>query len=277
MTFLNFAERLGVGKFLILCLTSAFVVVAVIFLIIRIVKELTVKVGGVSISLKGDKQKQDIIGLVFEYGRFQDQMNDTRDLAVDCLHSQAKRHTKLQINQYLQKLHSEYTKAIEPEMSETKQITVAIFNLFTNEMKGLMLGYCMEIYEKNHLAQKTDEELRTLAHDHYEKLADLFKDQAATIWSSALLPYSQIRDISKSIAPFVEGLVFSILIYYKGLSQTRVKVYDLAREISDGVKKSVGLDLKLPSKAMYIAENFYTESNGLDVALIKEFLGEQVK
>jgi hypothetical protein len=67
------------------------------------------------------------------------------------------------------------------------------------------------------------------------------------------------------------------LIYYKGLSQTRVKVYDLAREISDGVKKSVGLDLKLPSKAMYIAENFYTESNGLDVALIKEFLGEQGK
>lgn len=277
MTFFDFVEKLGALKFLILCTTAAFVLVAVVYLIIKIVKELTVKVGGVSISLKGDKQKQDIIGLVFEYGRFQDQMNDTRDLAVTCLHSQAKRYTKLQINQYLQKLHSEYTKAIEPEITDTKQITVAIFNLFTNEMKGLTLGYCMEIYEKNHLAQKTDEELRTLAHDHYGKLADLFKDQAASIWSSALLPYSQIRDISKSIAPFVEGLVFSILYYYKSLSKTRLKVYDLAREISDGVKKSVGLDLKLPSKAMYIAENFYTESNGLDIELINEFLGKQEK
>lgn len=277
MTFFDFVEKLGVLKFLILCMTAAFVLVAVVYLIIKIVKELTVKVGGVSISLKGDKQKQDIIGLVFEYGRFQDQMNDTRDLAVTCLHSQAKRYTKLQINQYLQKLHSEYTKAIEPEMTDTKQITVAIFNLFTNEMKGLTLGYCMEIYEKNHLAQKTDEELRTLAHDHYGKLADLFKDQAASIWSSALLPYSQIRDISRSIAPFVEGLVFSILYYYKNLSKTRLKVYDLAREISDGVKKSVGLDLKLPAKAMYIAENFYTESNGLDIELINEFLGKQEK
>lgn len=274
MTFLEFAENIGPAKFAILCFFVAVAFIAAFYIAVKVIKELSFKVGGVAVSMKNDEQKKDIVNLVFEYGYFQDQMNDTRDLAVECLHKQAKRYTKLQLVQYLQKLRSEYSKVLEPTISDSKQITNVIFNMFTNELKGSMFSYMIEIYEKNHLAAKSDAELKAMAHDHYGKLADLFKDHAASIWIPVLQPYSQVRDISQDIAPFVEGLVFDILVYYKCQSETRNRVFEAARRISEGVKERVSKDLRLPDNARYLAENFYTEQTGLDMNLIGEFIEE---
>ena len=211
--------------------------------------------------------------MVFDYGQFQDEINDTRDLAVSTLHKQAKRYTKLQLIQYLQKLRGEYAKVLEPTVSDSKQITNVVFNMFTNELKDSIFGYLMEIYEKNHLNGKTDKELRGLAHDHYCKIADMFKDHAAAIWIPVMQPYSQVRDISVDIAPFVEGLTYDILVYYKHLSETRILVFEAVRKICAGVKNAVNDKLRLPDNAQYLAENFFTETNGLDANLIGEFLG----
>lgn len=274
MTFVDFAVRLGFSKFFVFCVFSVIAISVVSYIVLKLIREISVKIGGVAINLKNDEQKKDIVNLVFEYGYFQDQINDTRDLAVDILHKQAKRYTKLQLIQYLQKLRGEYAKVLEPTVSDSKQITNVIFNMFTNELKSSMFGYMMEIYEKNHLASKSDAELKAMAHDHYEKLADLFKDHAAAIWIPVLQPYSQVRDISQDIAPFVEGLVFDILVYYKSQSETRVRVFEASRKICEGVRERVSKDLKLPDNARYLAENFFTESSGLDIRLISEFLEE---
>lgn len=274
MTFVDFAVRLGFSKFLVFCVFSVIAISVVSYIVLKLIREISVKIGGVAINLKNDEQKKDIVNLVFEYGYFQDQINDTRDLAVDILHKQAKRYTKLQLIQYLQKLRGEYAKVLEPTVSDSKQITNVIFNMFTNELKSSMFGYMMEIYEKNHLASKSDAELKAMAHDHYEKLADLFRDHAAAIWIPVLQPYSQVRDISQDIAPFVEGLVFDILVYYKSQSETRVRVFEASRKICEGVRERVSKDLKLPDNARYLAENFFTESSGLDIRLISEFLEE---
>lgn len=274
MTIYEFLTALGAIKFFFLCFFSALVIVGVVLLILKIVKELSVKIGNVAISLKGEEQKKDIVNLVFDYGTFQDQINDTKDLAVETLHKQAKRYTKLQLVQYLQRLRGEYAKVLEPTISDSKQITNVIFNMFTNELKGSMFSYMIEIYERNHLSGKSDAELKAMAHDHYQKLADMFKDHAASIWIPVLQPYSQVREISQDIAPFVEGLVFDILVFYKCQSETRLRVFEAAKKISDGVKANVSKDLKLPDNATYLAENFYTEAGGLDIKLISEFLEE---
>lgn len=273
MSAADFVLGLGPFKFFILCLFSALTVIAVFLFASKILKELSVKVGNVNISLKNDKQKKDIVDLVFDYGLFQDQMNDTRDLAVECLHKNAKRYTTLQLDQYLQKLRSEYTKALEPSSSDSFHICNVIFNMFTNELKASMFGYLMDIYENNHLAAKSDQELKTMAHDHYGKLADMFRDHAAAIWIQVMPPYSKVSAVSQDIAQFVEGLVYDILVHYKGLSETRRTVFDASRKICEGVRMSVEKTLKMPDKAMFLSENFYTKANGFDEALVKEFLG----
>lgn len=269
----DFILSLGPFKFFTLCFFSALTVILVLLGASKILKELSVKVGSVDISLKNDKQKKDIVDLVFDYGLFQNQMNDTKDLAVECLHKKARRFTKLQLLQYLQKLRGEYTKVLGPIDSDSRQINNVIFNMFTNELKSSMFGYLMDIYDNNHLALKSDQELKTMAHDHYEKLADMFRDHAAAIWIHVMPPYSQVSAVSQSIAQFVEGLVFDILVYYKGLSETRRAVFEASRKICDGVRCAVGKNLKLPDNAMFLSENFYTEANGFDASLVGEFLG----
>lgn len=277
MSVYDFLSGLGAAKFFFLCLFSSLAIVAIVLIILKIVKELSVKIGNVAISLKGEEEKKDIVNLVFDYGAFQDQINDTRDLAVATLHKQAKRYTKLQLIQYLQRLRGEYAKVLEPTISDSKQITNVIFNMFTNELKGSMFSYMIEIYERNHLAGKTDSELKAMAHDHYEKLADMFKDHAASIWIPVMQPYAQVRDISVDISNFVEGLVYDILAYYRELSETKRSVYDAVRKICAGVRSAVNDKLRLPENADYIAERFFTESNGLEKDLIEEFLnGKQI-
>lgn len=277
MTFFDFLTGLGAVKFFFLCLFAAIASVSIVLIILKIVKELSVKIGNVAISLKGEEQKKDIVNLVFDYGAFQDQINDTRDLAVATLHKQAKRYTKLQLIQYLQRLRGEYAKVLEPTGSDSNQITNVIFNMFTNELKGSMFSYMIEIYERNHLSGKTDAELKAMAHDHYEKLADMFKDHAASIWIPVMQPYAQVRDISVDISTFVEGLVYDILAYYRELSETKLSVYDAVRKICAGVKCAVNDKLRLPENADYIAERFFTEAGGLDKDLIAEFLnGKQI-
>ena len=193
-------------------------------------------------------------------------------MAVKSLHEQARRYTKLQLIQYLQKLRGEYAKVLEPTLSDSRQITHVIFNLFTNELKSSMFAYMIEIYEKNHLSGKSDKELKDLAHNHYEKMADLFRDHAAAIWLPVMQPYGQVRDVSVEIAPFVEGLMYDILSYYRHLSETRLEITDAVRKICQGVKNAVSGSLRLPDNAQYLAENFFTESGGLNQELIDEFL-----
>ena len=102
----------------------------------------------------------------------------------------------------------------------------------------------------------------------------MFKDHAASIWIPVMQPYSQVRDISKNISSFVEGLVLDILLFYKGQSKTREQVFNAVRKICDGVKDNVNDELRLPDNAKYLAENFYTESNGLNFELVSEFLND---
>ena len=274
MKLADFIVGIGYPRFFTLCVFSAIIVVSIVFVILKALNELSLKVGNVAISLKGEEHKKDIVDLVFEFGEFQDSINDTRDLAVEVLHKQAKRFTKSQIMQYIRRLRSEYAKALDTTEGDANgvQITSVIFNMFCNEIKDLMFGYMMDIYEKNHLADKSDQELRTLAHNHYEKLADLFKDYAASIWIPIMRPYDQVREISQRIAPFSEGLVFEMLLFYKGQSRTRAEVFEAARKICVGAKSLVSDKLKLPENAQYLAERFYTEDDGLNKALIGEFL-----
>lgn len=272
MKLADFILAIGYARFFTLCFFALAAICGVVFIFLKILKELSVKVGNIAISLKGEEQKKDIVNLVFDFGEFQDKINDTRDLAVETLHKQARRYTKGELWQYIHRLRSEYAKALGSEGdSDSVQITDVIFNMFTNEIKDNMFGYLMDIYEKNHLAGKGDQELRTLAHDHYEKLADMFRDFASSIWLPVMRPYSQVREISQRIAAFAEGLVYDMLVFYKGQSITRSKVTESARKICQWVRLGVSEKLRLPENAQYLAEHFYTEESGLNEALIDEF------
>lgn len=274
MTAFEFLAELGTAKLAILGVCLALAAGLLSFALLKVLKEFSLKAGNVVISLKNSEQRKDIINLVFDYGVFQDQMNDTRDLAVDNLHKMAKRLTKSAITQYFQRFRSEYADVLEPTVSDSKQITNVIFNMFTNELKGAMFGYLMDIYENNHLASKSDAEMKAMAHEHYEKLADMFRDHAAAIWIPVMQPYGQVRDIAKEMAPFGESVTYDILCGYKSFSETRGRVFSAAKKICDGVRGLVSKDLRLPQNAMYLAENFYTESGGFDASLISEFLEE---
>lgn len=274
MTAYDFLASLGTAKLAVICVAAAGAIGLAVFAILKVLKEFSLKVGNVAISLKNNEQRNDIVNLVFDYGEFQDQMNDTRDLAVESLHKLAKRYTKTQITQYFQRFRSEYADVLEPTVSDSRQITNVIFNMFIVEMKGSMFGYLMDIYEKNHLADKTESEMRALAHDNYEKLADMFRDHAAAIWIPVMQPYGQVRDIAKELAPFGESTTLDILLFYKKMSETRARIFSATKKICDGVRAGVSKDLRLPQNAMYMAENFYTESGGFDAALIGEFLEE---
>lgn len=274
MTLADFIVTIGYPRFLTLCVLAVLFAAAAVYIVLKALNELSLKVGNVAISLKGEQHKKDIVDLVFDFGEFQDSINDTRDLAVEVLHKQAKRFTKSQLMQYIRRLRGEYAKRLEGCKDDDNgvQITGVIFNLFCNEIKDSMFGYMMDIYEKNHLAGKSDQELKTLAHDHYEKLADLFRDYAASIWLPIMRPYSQVREISLGISAFAEGLVYDMLIFYKGRSIARGEILDAARKICAGAKRLVSDKLKLPTNAQYLAEHFFTEDGGLDTKLVEEFL-----
>ena len=269
---LDFVLNIGVGKFLILCVTAMVIVLAVLYVVLRILNTASFKIGNVAINLKNEGQRNDIVNLVFDYGAFQDAMNDTRDLAIKTLHEQSKRYTKLQLKQYTQRLRGEYAKLLEGIEPEPKQVTTVIFNMFSKEIETSMFAYLMEIYEKNHLSDKTIDELKILSHNHYDKLADMFKDHAAAIWLPVMQPYSQVYDISMKISQFAESIVFDILSYYSSQSRERIRILDVARRISLGIKNSVAKSLKMPDNACYVAENFYSETSGLNKELIKEYL-----
>lgn len=269
---LEFILNIGVGKFLILCITAMVIVITVLFAVLKILNEASFKIGNVAINLKNEGQRNDIVNLVFDYGAFQDAMNDTRDLAIKNLQEQSKRYTKLQLKQYIQRLRGEYAKVLDGVKQGDKQVSTVIFNLFTKEVETAMFAYLIEIYEKNHLSEKTTEELKILSHNHYDKLADMFKDHAAAIWLPVMQPYSMVYDISMKLSQFAESIVFDVLSYYSSQSRERIRILDVARKISLGIKNSVAKSLKMPDNACYIAENFYSETSGLNKELIKEYL-----
>ena len=274
MSLLDFLSKIDISKLVTVCFFSVIAITQIIYLALKIIKEFSLKIGNVAISMKNTEQKRDVAALVFEYGDFQDQMNDTRDLAINTLHTQVKRFSKLQLMQYLQRLKSEYTKYLEPLDTESKRITNIIFSMFLSELKTSMFSYIMEIYEKNHIAYKTDAELHLIAHDHFIKLCDLFQSHATAIWSTSMEPYEGVHIVSEKISSFSENLVYELVNFYRNQSETRLKILDISRRITNGIKEKVYKDLKMPDNAMTVAENFYTESGGLDKELIKDYIQE---
>ena len=59
---------------------------------------------------------------------------------------------------------------------------INIFSLLLRILYNEMFKFCMEIYEKNHLKDKSDSELKELANANYQRLADMFKEFMQMNW-----------------------------------------------------------------------------------------------
>ena len=146
----------------------------IIFTVVKAIKELTLKVGSNTLSFSSKKTQNDIVKVVTDYADFKYKIKDEQTEGINDLHEQAKRVVAVQLDQYIRRLTSDYISMLRNTNSDTN-ITVNVFSLMVQLLYNKMYKFCMDIYEKNHLKDKTDIELKELADMDYIRLSDIFR------------------------------------------------------------------------------------------------------
>lgn len=126
-----------------LIITGVFVLL-VIFIVVKTIKELTLKVGSNTLSFSSKKTQNDIVKVVTDYADFKYKIKDEQAEGVNDLHEQAKRVVAVQLDQYIRRLTSDYISMLRDTDNDTN-ITVNVFSLMVQLLYNKIYKFCMDI------------------------------------------------------------------------------------------------------------------------------------
>jgi len=240
----------------------------ILYKIVR-VNGLAIKAGDKEISLSKNSA---IVKIVTEYADFKYKLNDELSEAKKDLHDKAKWTTNTHLSQYINRLTAEYIPMLKKTNSVAREMTVSVFPMLMELVKARLFGFAMTIYERNHLFDKTDDELRTLAKLNYERIADIFREFVRINWYEFLAPYEDLSKVCKGLTSFAEEMMFSTLAMYREYSAIKKEMGDLVTKIDTEIRNKVQTDGKMPVNYLTIVDNFYNSTSGINREFIEDFL-----
>lgn len=254
-----------------LIITGIFVLCAIL-IIVKTIKELSVKVGDKSVSFSSKKTQSEIVKVVTDYADFKYKIKEEQAEGVNDLHLQAKRVVQVQIDQYVKRITVDYMGALNKSGAENAGLTINIFSLLMRILYNEMYKFCMEIYERNHLKDKSDSELKELAETNYQRLADIFREFMQTNWLDVMGEYEVLHNICVAEINFVRNLMYQILASFRDLSRQKYELINTINDIDCKVREKVQNNGVLPTNAISILSDLYIPGTGLNRNSVEKWL-----
>lgn len=259
-----------------LIITGAFIIIALI-LILKAVKELSFKFGNNTFSFSSKKTQLEAIKVVTDYADFKYKIKEEQAEGITDLHSQAKRTVTVQLNQYVKRITVDYISALNKKGGDIDtNLTINIFSLLMRLLYNEMYKFCMEIYERNHLKDKSDSELKELAETNYQRLADIFRSFMQVNWLDVMGKYDILHDVCVSEIDFVRGLMFQILVSFRDLSRQKYELINTINDIDCKVRSKVQESGALPTNAISILSDLYIPGTGLNRNSVEKWLNQDI-
>ncbi len=189
------------------------------------------------------------VRVVTEYADFKYALKEERDKAVFDLHRKAKWSISTGLDSYYQ--------TITEAMVKYGAAESRVVAIMAEGVRGRQTEYLMDIYEQNHLAKKTDDELLSLTEERYPVLANIFRSYAQTYWIGE---FGQVSDL---FAEFEKGrpkskqALYGLLAGYRELSRAKEGLYEKVDRLDSEVRDYVLANGKLPSDAMQKAQDIH--------------------
>lgn len=254
-----------------LIITGIFVLCAIL-IIVKTIKELSVKVGDKSVSFSSKKTQSEIVKVVTDYADFKYKIKEEQAEGVNDLHLQAKRVVQVQIDQYVKRITVDYMVALNKSGAENAGLTINIFSLLMRILYNEMYKFCMEIFERNHLKDKSDSELKELAETNYQRLADIFREFMQTNWLDVMGEYEVLHNICMAEINFVRNLMYCILASFRDLSCQKYELINTINDIDCKVRENVQNNGVLPTNAISILSDLYIPGTGLNRNSVERWL-----
>jgi len=259
-----------------LIIIGAFIIIALI-LILKAVKELSFKFGNNTFSFSSKKTQLEAIKVVTDYADFKYKIKEEQAEGITDLHSQAKRTVTVQLNQYVKRITVDYIGALNKKGAEIDtNLTINIFTLLMRLLYNEMYKFCMEIYECNHLNDKSDSELKELSEINYQRLADIFRSFMQVNWLDVMGKYEVLHDVCVSEMDFVRGLMFQILVSFRDLSRQKYELINTINDIDCRVRSKVQESGALPTNAISILSDLYIPGTGLNRNSVEKWLNQDI-
>lgn len=252
----------------------AVVILAAVVIIVRTIKELTLKFGDKSISFSGSRAQNEVVKVVTEYADFKYKIKDEQADGITDLHEQAKRTVSLALDQYIKRLTSDYITYMKSGNKENFSLTINIFSLLIRLLYNKLFKFVMEIYERNHLKDRSDSELNELAELDYQRLSDIFKEFMQINWLEIMGDYSDLRAVCVKEEEFVKNLVLETLLQFRNLSRLKYELINTINDIDCHVRAQVQKTGKLPINAISILSDLYIPGTGLNQNSVEKWLCE---
>ena len=247
-------------------------IIAVVLIIIKAVKELNFKFGDKAISFSSRKTQTAIVKVVTDYADFKYKIKEEQNEGIQDLHTQARRITAIHLDQYIRHITTDYINALNTKKVQDKSLTINIFTLLIRLLYNEMFHFCMDIYEKNHLKDKTDNELKECSELNYLRLADIFREFMQTNWMDVMGSYETLHEVCVKETDFVKNLVFQILESYRDLSRQKYELINTINDIDCKVRRDVQNNGALPVNAISILSDLYIPGSGLNKNSVKNWL-----
>lgn len=254
-----------------LFITGIFLLCAIL-IIVKTIRELSVKVGDKSVSFSSRKTQSEIVKVVTDYADFKYKIKEEQAEGVADLHLQAKRVVQVQIDQYVKRISVDYMSVLNKSGDENAGLTINIFSLLMRILYNEMYKFCMEIYEKNHLKDKSETELHDLAETNYQRLADIFREFMQTNWLDVMGDYEVLHNICTAEINFVRNLMYQILLSFRDLSRQKYELINTINDIDCKVRKTVQTSGALPTNAISILSDLYIPGTGLNRTSVEKWL-----
>lgn len=244
----------------------------VIFIVVKTIKELTLKIGSNTLSFSSKKTQNNIVKVVTDYADFKHKIKDEQAEGINDLHEQAKRVVAVQLDQYIRRLTSDYISLLRETNNNNTNITINVFSLMVQLLYNKMYKFCMDIYEKNHLKDTTDIELKELADMDYIRLSDIFCEFMHVNWFEELGDYEPLHKVCLSEEHFVKALVLQILTAFRDLSRQKYELINTINDIDCRVREKVQSTGSLPINAISILSDLYIPGTGLNMNSVENWL-----
>lgn len=259
-----------------LVITGVFVLVAIL-IVVKTIKELSFKFGNNSVSFSSKKTQSEIVKIVTDYADFKYKIKEEQTEGINDLHLQAKRVVEIQLNQYIKRITVDYISALNKSAEQEKNINlvVSIFQLLIRLLYNEMYKFCMEIYEQNHLKDKSDSELKEISELNHIRITDIFREFMQTNWLDVMGSYNVLHNVCMQETDFTKNLIYQILISFRDLSRQKYELINTVNDIDCKVRKDVQESGVLPNNAISILSDLYIPGVGLNKTSVEKWLSEK--
>lgn len=244
----------------------------IVLVILKTVKELSLKIGSNTVSFSSKKTQSEIVKVVTEYADFKYKIKEEQGEGIQDLHLQAKRAVTVQLDQYVKHITADYISALNKKGVGDVNLTINVFSLLIRILYNEMYRFCMEIYERNHLKDRSDSELREFSAVNYMRLADIFREFMQTNWLEVMGNYDILHNVCMAETDFVKNLLFQILLSFRELSRQKYELINTINDIDCKVRRDVQTSGVLPTNAISLISDLYIPGTGLNRNSVEKWL-----